>query len=358
MLPPHAEQSEHLPVVTPLRWRAWEDELQAAGCLDNFADVPYGIRYGFKLGVESTIDSTYIPPNHKSALNQTEAVDMYIQKELAARRCTGPYDPGRLRKIIGNVRSSAIGTVPKGEGFRVIRDMSYPRREPGVQSVNAEINADDFPCEWGTFAECALLVAQAPPGTEVAVFDVQAAYRCIPIWPEDQRHNIFSWRGMLYIDHCATFGCASSNGLFGQPADSIVRIFRHHGVEDVLKWVDDFIFFRRPIPGPEGQYKFSYNEKLIWDLADKLGWLWAPDKHTPFNNTFMYIGFTWDLVSKTVQIPTEKKQKYLRRLEEWTVGSAVTRKVCEAAIGMLNHCCLAVPNGRSHMTALYSEGQN
>ncbi|KAG2114394.1 hypothetical protein DEU56DRAFT_761850 [Suillus clintonianus] len=59
---------------------------------------------------------------------------------------------------------------------------------------------------------------------------------------------MFSINGVVqvWIDHAASFGGASSNGIFGRPGDAIVVIFKFNGVQDLLKWVDDYIFFRYP----------------------------------------------------------------------------------------------------------------
>ncbi|KAL6307528.1 hypothetical protein BKA93DRAFT_727521 [Sparassis latifolia] len=62
-----AIQSEFSPIITPLHWDAWHDELQAANCLDEFGDVPIGICDGFRIDVTSHLTVSYFSPNHKSA---------------------------------------------------------------------------------------------------------------------------------------------------------------------------------------------------------------------------------------------------------------------------------------------------
>ncbi|EIN03264.1 hypothetical protein PUNSTDRAFT_78473, partial [Punctularia strigosozonata HHB-11173 SS5] len=60
------------------------------------------------MGVPTLVQTTYIPPNHNSALSNTEAIDLYIQKERAARRYTGPFDRARLENLIGPFRTSPL----------------------------------------------------------------------------------------------------------------------------------------------------------------------------------------------------------------------------------------------------------
>lgn len=150
-----------------------------------------------------------------------------------------------MESLIGPFWTSPLGTVPKanGSGYRIIQDLSFPHNNSMVASVNSRICAGDFPCDWGTFADCMLAVATAPSGVQAAVFDVEAAYRCIPICAEDKPHVVVAWAGMAYIDNNLAFGCASSAGVFGRVADVIVEAFRAHGIDVVIKWVDNFVFF-------------------------------------------------------------------------------------------------------------------
>jgi hypothetical protein len=240
-----------------------------------------------------------------------------------------------------------------------------------MHSINSEIDPDAFKCDWGTFAHCYLLVALAPPGSQVAVFDVDTAHRRMPVAPEDRCHVCISWNGKVHADHCCCFGCSSSSGIFGRCADAIVAIFRSISIEDIIKWADDFLFFRYPkerlpsgicfrlrvhcsaLTAPLGEYVFPYDASLIWAIAAILGWPWSPEKFHDFLALFIYIGFEWDLVAKTVCIPEEKKIKYLQRLEVWVSGAKVSAHECAVMIGTLNHCSAVVIAGRSHLASLY-----
>ncbi|KAG6888391.1 hypothetical protein C0992_008609, partial [Termitomyces sp. T32_za158] len=120
----------------------------------------------------------------------------------------------------------------------------------------------------------------------------------------------------------------------------MVYISKSQGMEALLKWVDDFIFFRYLHRDANGEAYYKYSKDLIWSTAEELGWLWAPDKFMPFADHFTYIGFEWSLVHKTVSLPHAKKEKYLRKLEAWTLGESVTLQMMESLIGTLNHVTL------------------
>ncbi|PBK90640.1 hypothetical protein ARMGADRAFT_892250, partial [Armillaria gallica] len=48
------------------------------------------------------------------------------------------------------------------------------------------------------------------------------------------------------LDPCLNFGASPSPGVWGRIADAMVKILLSRGVEALLKWVDNFIFFRYP----------------------------------------------------------------------------------------------------------------
>lgn len=154
-----------LKVVTPLNYRHWHDALAQCSLLTRFADVPTGIRDGFKTGVSSSISAPIIPQNHSSALVNPHIVSQHIANELQLHRYSGPFQVSQLLTLIGPFRTAPLGVVPKpnSDKFRVIQDLSFPRNDPATLSVNSEINSADFPCEWGTFAQCYFLIAKAPP---------------------------------------------------------------------------------------------------------------------------------------------------------------------------------------------------
>lgn len=165
------------PVCTPLHWKSWLDALLAANLLEEFNDVPHGLRFGFRLGPTCPISHSFIPCNHNSATSNPSAIQDHISTELRLQRYTGPFHPDRLEQLIGPFQCSPLGVVPKANGlFRIIQDMSYPRDSSPVSSINSQISSADFPSEWSTFALCYWLVARAPPGSQAAVFDVDSAY--------------------------------------------------------------------------------------------------------------------------------------------------------------------------------------
>lgn len=357
------QSHDFLPIVTPFVASAWMKYLQEHDIFPSFLDVPYGIQYGFDMGVHSLPATTYVPPNHSSALTCPLTILSHIQKELSLHRYTGPFSQSRLELLIGPFRCCPLGLVPKTPGsldeFRLVQDFSYPRNNPDHLSVNSEINIDDFRCDWGTFFHVASIVMDAPLFTEAATLDVDAAFRRCPIRPSQQPNFVIMWNDLFYIDHNAPFGAASSGGVFGHVADALMAIFRARDIGPAVNWVDDFLFFRLPInldfinDDVHWQPLFSYNLDTIFSITLDLGWPWKDSKTRPFSTTFRYLGFHWDLSRKTVEIPDEKKERYSLKLGCWISGKKFTRRDIESILGTLSHCSLALPIGRCHLPSLY-----
>jgi hypothetical protein len=361
MLSPAPLSSDFLIIVTPFIADAWEHELLSYNLLDTFSDVPYSICHGFDLGIHSIPPHTYIPDNHSSAIQHPHEVKAYINTELSHGRYTGPFSPSRLEALIGPFRTSPLGVVPKptpGE-FRLVQDFSYPRNDALRPSLNSEIDTSTLSCDWGTFQDISAIVIDAPPNTQAATLDVDAAFRRCPIRPSQQPNFVINFEGLCYIDHVAPFGTSSAGFAFGRVADAMMAIMRSRNIGPAKNWVDDFVFFRSPVapelstsPQPSAACTYPYDLDTIESITQPLGWPWKHSKTKPFNSTFTYLGFLWDLTAKCVQIPDKKKVKYLNRLTPWVEGTKFSRKEAESILGTLVHCALAIPDGRSRLPSL------
>lgn len=343
-------------ISTPLQADEWEEALRKANVYEEFSDVVAGLHNGFRMAPAfAPLKHTFSPPNHRSSTDAPHVISAHIQDELSKRRYVGPFSRHTLQSLIGPFRFSPLGIVPKPNSseLRIIQDFSYPLHDPHNTSVNSEINPEDFPCEWGFFQDIATIVADAKPGTQAATFDVDAAYRNIPVHPSDRAHTVVMWEDLFYVDLNVPFGATSSGGIFGRVADALVTILAAKGIGPIKKWVDNFVFFRTPIPSMNPP-AFAYNEESIYQIGTTFGLPWKKKKTRPFSNTFIYLGFLWDIQARTVAIPEPKKAKYLDRLKLFAEGNRASRELAEKVLGTLVHCALAVPTGRSRLPSFAS----
>ena len=166
-----------LAVKTPFIPDVWESMLNDISPFNPFPDVPIGLRFGFDMGVHIPPTHTYIPPNHNSALSITPP--HIYKKNYPLGRYSGPFSRLDLESLISPFRTSPLGTVPKTVGSserRIVQDLSFPRNDPSLSSVNNQINIDNFRCDWGTFNDVRSIVIDAPPLSETATLDVDSAY--------------------------------------------------------------------------------------------------------------------------------------------------------------------------------------
>jgi len=71
-----------------------------------------------------------------------------------------------------------------------------------------------------------------------------------------------------------------------------------------------------PAP-PPGDAPFLYSDLDIDHISDHLGIPWESSKTVPFGSVIPYLGFSWDLNTRTVTLPDNKKGKYLACIDEW-----------------------------------------
>lgn len=248
MEPPSAPTaSDPRGITTPLDPDRVEALLRELDLLDKWMHVVEGLRSGFDTGVSTDVSQTLIVRNHSSAdlvrmydtvvtgtfvdftfPQDPNFIDSYIAQEQAAGRYSSGFDPGVLEHIIGPFCTSPLGLVPKpgSSKLRMIQDLSYPRNDPTLTSVNSHVNSDDFPTAWGTFDDLSSLVLTLPHGCKAAAFDISAAYRITPVLPSQQHVLCVFWRGKVYVDRAVCFGLSSSAGVFGAIADMLVSTLR------------------------------------------------------------------------------------------------------------------------------------
>ena len=153
------------------------------------------------------------------------------------------------------------------------------------------------------------------------------------------------WNDHIYVQHVAIEGLATAGCIQGTIADVCVELLKGAGIHPVVKWVDGFVFFCSPTtslsqnaPTPT---LFTYDLDTILNFTSPLGIPWHPilRKGQDFGPTFAYIGFVWDLDSRSITITTEKKDQVLCKLTTFLINTPHKAKWQETASlhGSLQH---------------------
>ena len=399
--------------LTPYKHDAWRSSLRCLNLFEQYPSLPDSIQFGFDAGICS-LNSSHTPPNSTSLSELADQFEEIRRNEFAKARYLGPCSKHEVEALIGPFQTSPIAIIPKpgkpGK-FHAVHNFSHPHTaSPSSASINSSIDTSDFPCTWGTFNTIALTIVTLPPGSQASIRDVAEAYRTIPIKPSQWPGLVIRLPGddLFAINTCNNFGLASAGGKL---ADASVDIFRREGIGPISKWVDDHVFFRirkqhlaeynqmralchhtilsnggrqqegsriwfcgdtledgrveefdedcsspmrdlsLPVPPPHDA-PFLYSDVDIDRISDHLGIPWESLKTVPFSSVIPYLGFSWDLDTRTVTLPDNKKCKYLASIDDWRQRRTHTLIQVQGLYGKLLHSCLVIREGRAFLTSL------
>ena len=113
-----------------------------------------------------------------------------------------------------------FGVIPKGTNtgkFRLITDLSFPT----ARSVNDGITPDLCTLAYTTVDVVASQAAVLGVGAQLAKTDIEAAYRLIPVHPQDRILQAVRWNNQVYIDPMLPFGLRSAPKIFNAVADAL-----------------------------------------------------------------------------------------------------------------------------------------
>ena len=266
-------------IVTKLKTDAWEIALRDAGILAKFIDIPEGLKKGFFSGLGSfSLSCTLVPENHYTLKEDKELVLAKYGEEIALGRLSHGYDLIELFSLIGHFHMAPLAVIDQNGGkCHIIVNHSYARNRNSINlkllldasskkviislmktSINMIIDSNKFQCAWDSFSECYLFVADATKGTQAAVFNVESAFCNIPIHPSTHHFLAIIIRGKIHLDHVLNFSASPCPAIFGRVADAAVRIFLNQGVDTIIKWVNNFIFFHYPSQNvSDGSHEFK-----------------------------------------------------------------------------------------------------
>jgi hypothetical protein len=98
--------------------------------------------------------------------------------------------------------------------------------------------------------------------------------------------------------------------------------------------------------------EFSYCINDIDRVAAHLGIPWEKSKDVPFSTVFRYIGLEWDIVHRTVSLPSDKKEKYRNTIQDWQSHPMHTLSEDQTLHSKLMHSCHVISAGRAYLTRL------
>jgi len=203
-----------------------------------------GIRYEVRLGFCHTQRLKPAKKNKQSADQHPSAIDEYLAHEVSWGRVAGPFEFSPL----SNLQVSSFSVMPKrGQvgKWRLIVDLSSPTGS----SVNDRIDPEEFTLHYITVDQVIQLVSQFGQGALMAKFDVEAAYRNVPVHPLNCYLLGMKWHNRYYVDLTLPFGLRSAPFIFNTIADMVEWILVHpYQISALLHYLDDVITAGPPTP--------------------------------------------------------------------------------------------------------------
>ena len=106
-----------------------------------------------------------------------------------------------------------FGIVPMSHQpgkWRLIVDLSHPKG----YSVNDRIEPELCSLTYTSVDKAVQNVLELGTGIELAKFDVESAYRTVPVHPDDRRLLGMQWKGGIYVDTVLPFGLRSAPKIY------------------------------------------------------------------------------------------------------------------------------------------------
>ena len=220
---------------TPIDIFRWDELAESLPNQEAVSYVSRGLKEGFSLQFHP-IPLKSVSRNMPTSYRNPEVIDSYLEEEVRLGRVAGPFS----ELPMGNLHINRFGVVPKKESdkFRLILDLSYPENaspNAGVSDEDASVSYEDL-----DMAIEAILVSGR--GSLLSKFDIQSAYRLLPIAINDRYLLGMKWRRFFYVDLVLPFGSRVAPSIFTVFADVLRDIIQRDVISaNIQHYLDDYL---------------------------------------------------------------------------------------------------------------------
>ena len=330
-------------VVTPFHLKQWEIGLVGHVDRDFVANLRDGIRDGFRIGFVYRMKvCRSVTGNMRSVEKHRDVLQVYVDGGRQAGRVLGPFD----RDQFPMVQVGPFGVIPKSEPskWRLILDLSSTE---GF-SVNDGVDKDLCSLSYMSVDEVAERVVEVGKGALLAKFDLKAAYRNVPVHPEDRWLLGMVWGDKLYVDSVLPFGLRSAPAIVNAVAEGLSFVIRSRGVGWLRHYLEDII-----IVGPPGSGVCGDNLSVALDTCSQLGVPVAAEKTVGPATVVTFLGVEMDTVEMELRLPLRKLEKLKELVALWRVRKGCRKRDLQSLAGHLSHACKVVRPGRRFLRGIF-----
>jgi hypothetical protein len=136
------------------------DALTFAGIAEEFGDAPWGLCFGFHIGICNALVCTFTLPNHPLGVQHSEVIEAYYNEEEAVGHVSSCYSYVPLEFMIGLFQTLPLGVFfhPLEAKPHIIQDHSFPQNYHSLSSIDSQIHLCIFACDLYSFFDCYCLV--------------------------------------------------------------------------------------------------------------------------------------------------------------------------------------------------------
>jgi hypothetical protein len=297
----------------------------------------HGIEFGVDIGYTGDRERARTHVNNlKSAVEPgaEQAISKYIDEEVKLGRQAGPFASPPMSNLV----VSPLGAVPKKgtSKHRVVHHLSWPRNG---DSINSAI--EPMECELTSFDDGTALVVAVGRGALMSKIDIRAAYRCIPVRPEDWHLLGMRWRDFFYYEKCLPFGLSSSCALWEEYATAAEWIIKSLGVKSLVHYIDDTL-----LVSPAGLERATKIMQLVLRTLAALGMPIALDKLVGPSTQLTYLGIEIDSIAMEARLDAARLATTKEMLSAWSEQSRCSHRDLLSLIGTLSFVAKVVRPGR------------
>ena len=326
-------------IATPLHHGQWSVELRQHPDQEFASFLLRGLEQGFRIGFNySAHRCGRTRRNMLSARQHPEPIESYLAKEIRMGRIMGPLDLPNV-----DIHISRFGVIPKPHQpgkWRLITDLSSPRGG----SVNDGIDTGLCSLSYTSVDDAVRRIIRLGRGARLAKFDIESAYRLIPVHPEDRRLLGMSWNGKIFVDGALPFGLRSAPKLFTALADALSWVIHQHGVREAIHYLDDYLLFGAP-----GTEECEVALRTSLQLCEQLGVPIASHKVDGPATSLVFLGIELDTLAGVVRLPPEKLLRLRTLIIQWKERKSCNKRELLSLIGQLQHACRVVRPGRTFL---------
>ena len=312
-----------------------------------------GIQNGFRIGIPTGFQCTPRPRNLRSALEHPDVVQAYLDREVRLGRMArlAPNDMAAVTTL--GLQISPCGVIPKcnrPDKWRLIVNLSAPLGASTNDAIDSELSS----VAYASIDDAGHMINLLGQGCLLAKFDLQEAYRAVPVHPVDQPKLAVSWNGVTFVDRALPFGLRSAPKLFSALTDGFIWILHQNGSNHALHYLDDFL-----ILGQANSRACQDSLTVALSLCNQVGLPVAPDKTEGPTTKLIFLGIELDTQRMQLRLPLDKKSRLLAAIARWThprgrqaSPTAGKKRDLLSLIGLLSHAAKVVRPGRAFIRSL------